>query len=102
MTDGLLSDDLGIKFICTFNEDVKNIDPALMRKGRLICKYEFKPLNKDKANELLEEIYKKISAEWTDDEKMMNPMFHTDKDLTLADVFNFEDDSYETTTKRII
>ena len=76
MTDGLLSDDLGIKFICTFNEDVKNIDPALMRKGRLVSKYEFKPLNASKANVILEELYKKASEEWTDDEKMMNPMQH--------------------------
>ena len=102
MTDGLLSDDLGIKFICTFNEDVKNIDPALMRKGRLVSKYEFKPLNASKANVILEELYKKASEEWTDDEKMMNPMWSTMKDMTLADVFNFGDDSYEITTKRII
>ena len=43
LTDGLLSDGLGLKFICTFNDDVKNIDSALLRKGRLISKYEFKP-----------------------------------------------------------
>ena len=104
MTDGLLSDDLGIKFICTFNEDVKNIDPALMRKGRLVSKYEFKPLNKDKANVLLEEIYKKISKDWTDDEKLRTPdyKYHTDKDITLADVYNFDDDSYEVVKNRII
>lgn len=102
MTDGLLSDDLGIKFICTFNEDVKNIDPALMRKGRLVSKYEFKPLIVEKANAILEELYKKASEDWTDDEKMMHPMWKTQKDITLADVFNFDDDSYEITTKRII
>ncbi len=102
MTDGLLSDDLGIKFICTFNEDTKNIDSALMRKGRLISKYEFKPLAADKANVLLEELYKKNTEDWTDDEKMMHPMYHTDKALTLADIFNFADDSYEITRKSII
>ena len=102
MTDGLLSDDLGIKFICTFNEDTKNIDSALMRKGRLISKYEFKPLSAEKANILLEELYKKTTEDWTDDEKMMHPMYHTDKALTLADIFNFADESYEITKKSII
>jgi len=104
MSDGLLSDDLGIKFLCTFNEDTKNIDSALMRKGRLVSKYEFKPLAADKANIILEELYKKVSEDWTDDEKMMCPAskYHTDKALTLADIFNFADDSYEVVKKSII
>ena len=58
MTDGLLSDDLGMKFICTFNEDMKNIDSALLRKGRLMSKYEFKALQVDKAEKLLKLNYK--------------------------------------------
>ena len=57
LTDGLLSDGLGLKFICTFNDDVKNIDAALLRKGRLVSKYEFKALCVEKANELLKTLY---------------------------------------------
>jgi ATP-dependent 26S proteasome regulatory subunit len=34
-SDGLLSDELCIKFICTFNAPLKDIDEALLRKGRL-------------------------------------------------------------------
>ena len=53
ITDGILSDILGIRVICTFNTDVQNIDKALLRPGRLISKYEFKPLVKEKAEALL-------------------------------------------------
>lgn len=80
MTDGILSDDLGIKFICTFNEDMRNIDEALLRKGRLVSKYEFKPLCEEKAIMLLAEI---------NNEGIINgPM-------TLADIFNIDDPTYE-------
>ena len=87
MTDGILSDDLGIKFICTFNDDMKNIDSALLRKGRLVSKYEFKNLDVEKAQKLLEErgITDKIS-----------------QPLSLAEIFHYEDDCYEVNKKAII
>lgn len=44
LTDGLIGDSLCPKFICTFNTPLSNVDPALLRKGRLKLKYEFKPL----------------------------------------------------------
>ena len=87
LTDGILSDDLAIKFICTFNEDMKNIDPALLRKGILISKYEFKPLSIDKAEKILKD--KGIET------KLVKP-------LSLADIFFFEDDSYNIDKKPII
>ena len=34
MTDGILGESLGIQIIATFNTDLRNIDPALKRKGR--------------------------------------------------------------------
>ena len=117
MSDGLLADDLGIKFICTFNANIKDIDTALLRKGRLISKYEFKPLNTDKANALLEFIYtekaKKEAEEMEDVEDkngipVVKPIEDTisipkvNKPQTLADIFNFEEDSYETVRKQII
>lgn len=80
MTDGILADDLSIKFICTFNEDMKNIDEALLRKGRLITKYEFKGLEPQKANELLQT--RGIEANLT-------------SSITLADIFHYGEDSYE-------
>ena len=110
MTDGLLADDLGIKFICTFNADIQDIDPALLRKGRLICKYEFKPLTVEKTNALLEYIYtNKAKANEPDAEegevveKVCEVEYPTvQKGLTLADIYNFEEDSYETVRKSII
>ena len=53
MTDGLLGESLGIQFICTFNTQLANIDKALLRQGRLIALYEFKPLSSSKAIALL-------------------------------------------------
>ena len=54
--DGLLSDCLNIRVICTFNANLGNIDPALLRKGRIIAKYEFKPLVQSKASKILKSI----------------------------------------------
>jgi tRNA uridine 5-carbamoylmethylation protein Kti12 len=52
ISDGLLSDCLNIQIICSFNTDISKVDSALMRKGRLIAKYEFKELEIEKANAL--------------------------------------------------
>lgn len=52
LTDGLLADCLKIQLVCSFNTDVSRIDKALLRKGRLIAKYEFKELQQNKAQEL--------------------------------------------------
>ena len=52
ISDGLLSDCLNIQVICSFNTDISKIDGALMRKGRLIAKYEFKELEVEKAKSL--------------------------------------------------
>ena len=107
MSDGLLADDLGIKFICTFNEDIKDIDSALLRKGRLVSKYEFKPLTVEKTNALLEHIYTQKANEINNDETSLVHVPEIDipkvqKGLTLADIYNFEEDSYETVRKKII
>jgi len=84
MTDGILSDDLGIKFICTFNEDMRNIDEALLRKGRLVSKYEFGPLCADKAAALLAN----LGYEPDEDDDTVG-------DMTLADIFHYDDPDYE-------
>lgn len=52
LTDGLLSDCFSIQIICTFNSDISTIDKALLRKGRLIARYEFKELTREKAQQL--------------------------------------------------
>ena len=52
LADGLLSDCLNIQIVCSFNTDLSRVDSALMRKGRLIAKYEFKELEVNKAQAL--------------------------------------------------
>ena len=120
MGDGLMSDDLGIKFICTFNEEVTNIDEALMRKGRLACMYEFKKLTADKVEILLPEVVKNKIAEYekkieeagddTDKVSRINEKitklqsifnYSKFKDMTLADIYNVEDASFIKETKKI-
>lgn len=74
LTDGLFSDYLNIKIICTFNTDKKNIDEALLRKGRMIAFYEFKELKAKKVDAILES--KGLAAQG--------------KDMTLAELFNIQ------------
>lgn len=52
ISDGLLADCLNVQIICSFNTDISKIDSALLRKGRLIAKYEFKELEVGKAQTL--------------------------------------------------
>lgn len=54
LTDGILGESLNTHIICTFNTDHKNIDEALMRKGRLIASYKFDDLSREKLEKLKE------------------------------------------------
>ena len=73
ITDGVIADVLGIKLICTFNTSLDKIDKALLRKGRLSLKYEFKKLTKD---------------------KVANILGHSvDKDMSLAEIYNIEEEN---------
>lgn len=80
ISDGLLSDCLNIQIICSFNTDLSKVDSALMRKGRLIAKYEFKPLLPDKAQQLSDKLG-----------------FSTDinQPMTLTDIYNQEETKFE-------
>ena len=75
LADGILSDFLGIQFICTFNCPITTIDEALLRKGRLIFRHEFGKLPKDKAQ--------KLSNSLGFDIKIAD-------DMTLAEIYNQE------------
>lgn len=52
VSDGLLADFLNVQIICTFNNSLTLVDSALLRKGRLIAKYEFGKLGIEKAQRL--------------------------------------------------
>ena len=60
LTDGLIGESFNIKFICTFNTSEKNIDPALLRKGRLSLMYKFKPLTVDKVRNFIPDATKEM------------------------------------------
>ena len=79
LTDGLLGESLGIQIIATFNTDVKNIDKALLRKGRLSTIYEFKNLSLDRTNTLLQKLGHNIEV---------------NNSLPVAEIFNFDKDNH--------
>lgn len=78
--DGLLSDALSVNVICTFNSGLKKIDDAILRKGRLLARYEFKELEMMKARALAEKIGKNANIE---------------KPMTVSDIYNLEECGFE-------
>jgi hypothetical protein len=56
LTDGLFSDFLNIKIICTFNTTIDRLDKALLRKGRMIAKYKFAALTPEKTAVLAQKL----------------------------------------------
>lgn len=87
MSDGLLGDSLKIKFICTFNTNLTEIDTAITRKGRMKMRYEFKKLNVNKCKAIL----RKQGL----DENLIND------DTALCDVYNILSDNNQVITKKI-
>ena len=85
IADGLLSDCLNIQIICSFNTDLSRVDSALIRKGRLIAKYEFLELDVPKAQALSNKLG--FSSD------IASPM-------TLAAVYNQHEMEFSATSKR--
>jgi ATP-dependent 26S proteasome regulatory subunit len=85
ISDGLLSDCLNVQIICTFNTNISNIDNALMRKGRLIAKYEFAELDTCKAQAL---------------SNKLGFTSKIDKSMTLAEIYHQNEDDYQQVKKR--
>jgi len=86
ISDGLLSDCLKMQIVCTFNADISRIDKALLRKGRLIAKYEFKELELNKTNALLNKLNKKYTSS--------DP-------LVLTDIYNLNEKDFKEEKTRI-
>ena len=83
--DGLLSDALSINVICTFNSGLKKIDDAILRKGRLLARYEFKELETDKANSLARQIGKNDTLR---------------KPMTVSEIYNLDEKGFENISPR--
>ena len=76
LTDGLMADALHIQVVCTLNTELALIDPAILRKGRLIASYHFGPLALPKTQALA------AAVGWP-----VAPV----EPLTLAELFNPDD-----------
>jgi hypothetical protein len=83
ISDGLLADFLNVQIICTFNNSLTLIDQALMRKGRLIAKYEFGKLSVEKS--------RRISRHFGFDTVINKPM-------TIAEIANQHEKEQAATT----
>lgn len=75
LTDGFPADFLNLNIICTFNTDIRDIDPALLREGRLRGIQEFKALKIDQARKLAEKIGNSMAI---------------DREMTVAEVCNIK------------
>ncbi len=78
MTDGLLSDCLNISIVATFNTTTKDIDDALLRKGRLLKAYKFDKLSKEKAQSLMDKLNRDVKVE---------------KPMSLAEIYFYNDEN---------
>lgn len=87
ISDGLLSDCLNVQIICTFNSELSFVDSALLRKGRLIAKYEFGKLEVAKATKLSNHL------------GLANIII---KPMTLAEITNPDDKHYEAKQHTVI
>ena len=52
LTDGMLGDALGLHVVCTLNSELADLDPALLRPGRLVAHRDFELLTGDEAHAL--------------------------------------------------
>ena len=87
ISDGLLSDFLNVQLVCTFNSELTYVDSALMRKGRLIARYEFGKLSVAKAQ--------KLSDHFKYEKTIARPM-------TIAEIANQHEESYEAKQVNVI
>ena len=88
MTDGILGDCFAIKIFASFNSSLDKIDSALLRKGRLVSKYEFKALSAEKTEALINKL------------NLKNIQTGSNKCMTLSEIYNNDSEDYNTTEKK--
>lgn len=87
-SDGIVGDLVQCKFIFTFNTNLSKIDKALLRKGRMKLNYEFKKLYGEDLKVVMDKLEKSVT------EKELQ------EGMTLAEIYNSEDDDYLTKGKK--
>ena len=86
LTDGLFSDFLNIKILCTFNTTIDRLDKALLRKGRMIAKYKFSALSPEKTAALAQKLgHENVTGS-----------------LTLADIFGLSKPGFNEPAQKTI
>lgn len=83
LTDGLLSDCLNISIVATINTNEKDIDEALLRKGRLLKNYNFEKLSVEKSQVLLNKL--KANVEVKEPMTLAEIYFHGQDNNAEAD-----------------
>jgi GTPase SAR1 family protein len=77
LSDGILSDCLSIQVVCSFNSDLTRVDPALLRKGRLIAKHRFDKIPVDRAQKIVD---------------LEGLGFTVTEPMTLAEIYYYHDE----------
>lgn len=95
ISDGILSDILKMPIILTYNTKTQNIDEALLRKGRLKYKHEFRRLSLDEVVKIL----KNNKTPKKEIDKLIE-CGKISKDMSIAEVFNLQDDIGEASVKK--
>jgi hypothetical protein len=81
MTDGIMNDIFGFQVIATFNTDLKNIDPAVLRSKRLIARKTFNKLSVEESQALIDHLKIEHTATQT---------------LSVADIYALKESSDNT------
>lgn len=89
-SDGLLGDALKIQIVCTFNCDLKAIDQALLRPGRLIAEHRLDKLSKVKVETLIKKLYGEDSE-----------FIKDAKEMTLAEIYNLNVSKFQSSNTQI-
>lgn len=79
LSDGILGSILNTALIVTFNTKKESIDPALLRKGRLIVEHEFNKLSIENTQKLLTKLNKSVNIE---------------EAMSLAEIYNLEEENF--------
>lgn len=87
LCDGLLGDCVNIQIVATFNTSLENIDSALLRKGRLTARYEFRKLAIKKAQAL---------------SNHLGYMSIINEEMTLTDIYNQDEDDFNFRQKQAV
>ena len=87
-SDGIVGDLVQCKFIFTFNTNLSKIDKAILRKGRMKLNYEFKKLQGEDLQNVMDKLGKTVT------EKQLK------EGMSLAEIYNSEDEDYLTTGKK--